>query len=484
MRGVRLMSVNGKVGKSMLRPFVGLLLLAFGMPLPVKSCDCGPPFPACAYLSADAIFIGRVAFTDDDPSRGWAQKTFVRFDVLEVFKGLTPGDRQVWVDPGSFTSCYKTYRMGEKWLIFGRRRPQLGDSAAMSLMPGGTGRRKPLPPGIDPTKPPTIYFAPECSGARGTDSWRVEEDQAMLRTYRAGRALPRVLGHVYLYPYRGWPWFSGPALKGVRVTLSSDSTTLSVTTDEKGAFALKDAPPGTYSAITDQPPFRTSWYGGLSVPAIGCGYTEVELKTTSTLQGIVLDHRGRPAAEIPVKGWLANGAVRNGIDDFALRDTTDASGQFSIEGVPDEGIILSTGDHLPYGRLPRKLVYYPGSTSPDRATVFRLKPDEHRQNLVIWLDPPLERGSVAARVFDKSGNPATNAFVQIFKDGVGLVAMRTDKQGLARSSCFRGLEYELQAVERADAKVTDVLESSRVRFKCGPVQAEHKLVLDRPAPQQ
>jgi hypothetical protein len=46
------------------------------------------------------------------------QKTLVHFEVEEAFKGLGPEMHDVWVDPGSFTSCYAEYHVGERYLVF------------------------------------------------------------------------------------------------------------------------------------------------------------------------------------------------------------------------------------------------------------------------------------------------------------------------------------------------------------------------------
>jgi hypothetical protein len=71
------------------------------------------------YVSrAAAVFVGRVAFTDHDPSLGLRQRTFVKFVVEEAFKGLSPETHEVWVDPGSFTSCYAEYSVGERLMVF------------------------------------------------------------------------------------------------------------------------------------------------------------------------------------------------------------------------------------------------------------------------------------------------------------------------------------------------------------------------------
>jgi hypothetical protein len=115
---------------------------------------------------ASIVFVGKVIFTDDDGSGTFIQKTLVHFEVEEAFKGLQPELRDVWVDPGSYTSCYATYRVGERYLVFGYGGALLPkDSAAVTLAPRKS-KEKPLPPGIESKNPPRVYSAPECSGTR------------------------------------------------------------------------------------------------------------------------------------------------------------------------------------------------------------------------------------------------------------------------------------------------------------------------------
>jgi hypothetical protein len=97
--------------------FSYLSLVAFGVPASAPFCNCGPPKPACAYLAADAIFLGLVSFTNHDGSGRFAQATLVRFDVEERFKGVAPEVHRIWVDPGSLSTCYENYHLGARYLI-------------------------------------------------------------------------------------------------------------------------------------------------------------------------------------------------------------------------------------------------------------------------------------------------------------------------------------------------------------------------------
>ncbi len=335
--------------------------------------------PACAYVAADAIFVGRVSFTNDDRSGTFLQATLVRFDVEEIFKGISAGTKHVWVDPGSFTSCYEKYHLGERYLIVAQRRSHLPSNfAAMTLAPG-KANDKAFPPGIDPARPPIIYWAPECSGSRSADrSPHIDMDYAMLRAYRAGQPLPRAFGRVYLDPFRGWPELNGPALPGARVTLTGNGRMLRTTTRADGTFALRDAPAGVYNVVAELPPFVPAQRRAvLIIPETGCGSVDFALRTTTELHGVVLDHDGRPAARIPVEVDV----VSAGHEKFpaALSAETDAEGKFAVVGIPDAEVRLSYGSRHPSTTsVPFPLVYYSDSPFRSGARTLRFRDGEKR----------------------------------------------------------------------------------------------------------
>ena len=126
--------------------------------IPAVCCDCNPPADASRYIDQASIaFTGKVVFTNDDGSGKFTQKTLVRFEVEEAFKGLGPETHEVWIDPGSLTSCYAEYHVGERYLVFAY-------GGTLLRRDKSSPKDKPLPRGLDPKNPPKVYSAPECSG--------------------------------------------------------------------------------------------------------------------------------------------------------------------------------------------------------------------------------------------------------------------------------------------------------------------------------
>jgi hypothetical protein len=168
-----------------LNGYLSLFLICGGSSF---ACWCGPAGPASSYVKgASIVFVGKVVFNDDDRSGKFNQKTLVRFEVEEAYKGLKSEDRDVWVDPGSFTSCYATYYVGERYLVFAYRAGlPPPDTASITVVPENKqSTTKPAPPGFDPKNPPRVYLAPECSGSRQITS-RTNESVAHELEYLRG----------------------------------------------------------------------------------------------------------------------------------------------------------------------------------------------------------------------------------------------------------------------------------------------------------
>jgi hypothetical protein len=432
---------------------VTLLLMAA---LPAWPCSCAPPRPACAYFGADAIFTGRVAFTNDDGSGKFTQATLVRFEVEESFKGLAPGTKVAWADPGSFSSCYQAYRVGERWLIFARR-------SGMSI----TGRQyggKPVPPDIDPAHPPEIYAAEECSGSRQVDEFpNIEMDYAMLKDFRAGKPLPRVLGWVFLDPFRGWPILSGPKISHALVTIWNEKTTLRATTRADGTFTLDQAPEGWYRIKAELPPYASvDAVRVMYVPEMGCGSQDAAIRTASEIRGIVLDSGGRPAAGIPV--WIE---VPDKSGPFlpTIETKTAGDGTFALQGLPAQDVRLAYGSDHPSSTRVR----YPRVNQPG---LLRLALGEKRAGMVLWLPPPPRVMHVDVTVMWPNGGRAGGVWVEALHNGMFTESVQTGSDGRATLPCLNGLAYEIESsLVRAS--------SAKIPLVCSDKMAPLRLTLDQ-----
>lgn len=63
------------------------------------------------------MFLGTVLDHNDDGSGRFAQWTAYLVKVDESFRGLAPSQKEVFIDPGSLTSCYREYQVGKQYLF-------------------------------------------------------------------------------------------------------------------------------------------------------------------------------------------------------------------------------------------------------------------------------------------------------------------------------------------------------------------------------
>jgi hypothetical protein len=279
-----------------------------------------------------------VVFTDHDPAMGLRQRTFVKLKVDEAFKGLAPSDREVWVDPGSFTSCYAEYHVGEYLLVFayeGRRMPI--DTALMSVVPGQV-KPKPLPPDIDRNKTPIVYSAPECSGTRliQANEPEVTQDLYYLRQFKDGKATPSIRGRVTEDASFGiFDVDPRPGLGGVTVTARGTGLKRTARTDEAGFYVFEQVPVGKYLVAPFLRPYTASGEKAreIEVPGDGCGAANFDMTAQGRVEGVLLNSERRPAANVRVEVLRLNAQGRP-IFYAEKQTTTDRGGHYRFTELP------------------------------------------------------------------------------------------------------------------------------------------------------
>ncbi len=419
------------------------LLAALFVPSACLACDCGPAGPACAYVSrAATVFVGRVAFTDHDPSLGLRQRTFVKFVVEEAFKGLLPETQEVWVDPGSFTSCYAEYSVGERLMVFaygGQAMPP--DTSMMSVIPGQL-KQKPLPVAIDRTNPPVVYSAPECSGTRGiiASDRGLMADLEYLRRYKAGSATPLVRGRIVEDSTFGI--FEPPGLNGVLVTLSASGFNRSARTDADGYYLFDDVPVGSYVVTPSLKPYVARWEArDIEVPHSGCGSADFDMTAPGIIQGTLMDSSSRPAANVRVEVLRLD---KQGKPIFYAEKQvqTDVSGKFRFEELPSGN--FQVGVNL--FEAPDPMTPY-GATkwSENGRSSIHLTPGEYRRITPFRLPPPSVVRKIDAEVRWPDGRPAQGVTVWGDVGDRAAASGETDANGLTRIDLLQGISYSIEA---------------------------------------
>jgi hypothetical protein len=348
------------------------------------ACECSAPAAACAYISAaPVVFVGTPVYSNEDGSGTFVQQTLYKFTVDEIFKGLSEGTKEVWIDPGSFTSCYAEYEIGKRLLVFasdGKFIPV--DTAAMTVAKPG-GKQKPLPPGFDPKMP--VYYAPECTGTR--DATTAADDIEWLRLWKKGLAPTSIQGLVQAD--LDWP------ISGAKVSAIGRNGNLEATADAAGAFTIEPVQPGKYVLNATLATYDLPWKQPVEVLEHSCGYVRLVMVASGALSGTVVDESGKPVAGLELDLLGLHGSE----EEFIHHETTSARGAFHYKGMPAGnyliGINLSSQPNVdtPYART-----YAPGVSDRGQAQIIHLAPGQKLSNIRIQLSPRLRLRTVHVHV--------------------------------------------------------------------------------------
>jgi hypothetical protein len=390
------------------------------------ACDCGAPAPACAYISAaPVVFVGTPVYSNDDGSGTFLQQTLYKFTIDEIFKGLPEGTKEVWVDPGSFTSCYAEYEIGTKLLVFASEGKLIPvDTAAMTVAKPA-GKQKPLPPGFDPKK--RVYYAPECTGTR--DAATAADDIAWLRSWKKGYTQTRIQGLVF--DALDWP------LSGVKVTATGHTGNVEATTDATGAFSIEPVEPGEYDLKATLASYDLPWKPKVAVLEHSCGYAKLSMGSTGALSGAVKDESGRPLAGVELD--LAR--MRGSEETFPSMPhvTSKAGGSFRYEDLPGGDYLIGVNlDSQPNVDTPYARTYAPGVSDRGQAQVFHLVPGQKLSNIRIQLAPRLRLRTIHVQVRWPDGSSVgegVSVTADDTKDSITDIE-ETKKDGSASVQCF------------------------------------------------
>jgi hypothetical protein len=412
-------------------------------------CDCGAPGPACAWVAnAEVIFVGTPVYTNDDRSGTFVQQTLYRFEVEEVFKGLPAGTKEVWVDPGSFTSCYAEYKLGTKLLVFARKRGgSLGDSAAMTVAAPGK-KRKPLPPGFDPKMP--VYYAPECSGTRGAEYAPAEI--TWLRSWKEGKTKTSIDGEV-IDDY-------GSPLAGAKITVKDVSRSFSAQSGLDGRWRIESVPAGHYLVTAELQSYRLRWTPERDVVDRACAYVKLPLESSGSIAGTAVGPNQKPLAdiEVTVSRYSADGEL----EVLKAPIQTRSDGSFVLENLPAGDFIVGVNvNFYPRVRMPYDTTYLPGVREIGKARVLHLNPGEKLRGLNLQMGPALPQRAVKVRVTWPDGRSAGKG-VWITAKGSnadGEESVETDTRGFAVLKCLADRSYEVSANKWLSAPLRTPLRS-------------------------
>jgi hypothetical protein len=368
------------------------------------SCWCEAPPPCEAFASAEAVFVGEVA-------AGAAGE--LRLKTLEVFKGRPGPEARVQVDLGPNRRCPERLQpaVGEKYVVY--TRPGRG-AASMAC----------------------TRVAPAAAAA---------DDLHFLQELPAAGTGGRVYGAV---------WVDRPdaplkMLRGASVVLRSRQDrdrSVSVVTDDRGAFEAADLPAGEYGIEATMPAgyVAAAPEGTVAVADRGCTKVNLEARPDGLIAGRLLDSRGR--------GLSGSVKIHEDGDDEPARFITGAAaadGSFALRSVPPGNYYLFVDVRSAEGRAQR--FFHPGVTDRNEARTIRVRLGEHLEGQDVQLPLELKTRKVEGSVLWPDGSVPPRAVVMLrcpegAASGVeGEAVGRTDARGRFQLQGAAGRKYWLIA---------------------------------------
>ena len=319
------------------RAIHGLLLLAviaaLFAPRPAAACKCGRARgPGEAFTRAEVVFVGTVGRTKQIDKTNYE----TTFAVGEVFRGKL-GKTAVVASEWNGGSCdHGRYKAGEQMLVYA----------------GGTG---------------TLNVS-TCSGTKPLD--QADDDLAFLRGIASAKTA-MVEGVVRFYDDSQ---AAGDGEPRANMEVRARGTKHATRTTADGTYRL-ELPPGTYTIELADPGPGILALGSpsepVALPVIGAWASHnITLVWNSRIRGRLLDHTGKPAANVLVH------ALRGDEDDLSSAGSshgpsarTDASGNYEISRVP-RGTYHVAVSVLFYLEVP--VTYYPGTSAREQARAIAI----------------------------------------------------------------------------------------------------------------
>lgn len=402
--------------RSLLPAFLTVLVTVLAAP-PLWACSCASyePVQACEVVATTTVvFRGRVVDHNDDTGQGFVQWTLYRVRVLEAFKGVPAGVQEVFIDPGSYTSCYGGLPTDGELLVYASapRTPRTFAQFYESVKgrPSRDGTIKPLPPAWAPLGGLPVFHSHFCLPSR-----RVSPDDpnlAFLREAAAGKITGGLL--------EGWVAQSSDAstpsyaervpLPGATITVTGGAGPRQTHSGLDGRYRIDGLTPGSYAVTVEKPGYTASRAPATFTLVPGsCRVERTTLQTSASVSGVVLGRDGVPARGVRVElGQLGDDGKVRYIRYYHA--TSDAQGRFLFERVPAVRIVAGLNlDGAPSKREPYEAVYAPGHSPLSKAQVLNIVPDARLTGISLQLPPPLPFGNLIVEVLWPDGSPAIGA---------------------------------------------------------------------------
>lgn len=368
---------------------------------------CGEPGPVCSrFPGARAVFIGTVIGSDDD-TKAWDRypsRYLVR--VEESFRGLPPGQKEVFVNPGYISGFYTYYAVGESYLFFGYT--NFGPSGEKPWPGEWAGKRNLL-----------TLDANRCTGSKPL--LEAEAEIGWIRSALREEPTTYVAGVVYQRHDPQASKESSVPLPEATVTLKGDGGTWTAQSGPDGEYLFRGVAPGKYTLGASRKPWEDSQRWPVHVHPGGCEVRSLVLRSEGSIDGTVRWMNGTPAAGVVVKlvRLLPDGSLAKASVDAV---STKSGGRFTMQDVPAGRFVLGVNlNERAKADQPWLPLFLSGSgvavESLSAARVFELGPNEVVSEVEMQLPPPLPPRTVQVRIYWADGTPAVGASIWVLPEG-------------------------------------------------------------------
>jgi hypothetical protein len=316
--------------------------------------------------SSDAFFLGTVT--------GETASAF-EFHVTEAFKGVVGDTYMVSAVPQGMT--VNSFQIGEQYLVFASTL-NLNDGTRYNLAhPCGLTRE------LKYAQATLEQVRAEKNGQRPASLYGT-----LLRTF------PEMLN---------WDQSYEQGLSGVVVRLQSGQKSYETKTDERGAYAFAQLPPGTYQVSADLPPDLTLGDrisdrppSPFELPRNSSFDYDLNALPTGRICGYVVGPDGKPLSSTSVELYRA--------DLFAL----DRQGYFAsqVDAKPFDFFHLPPGDYvLVFNRqdftspdAPFQRTFYPSAANAQSATPIHLSDGQQISDADIHMKGPIPTRKITVQL--------------------------------------------------------------------------------------
>jgi hypothetical protein len=405
----------------------------------LRGLTCGDDAPACErYPGARAVFTGTVLRGSDHADGNFQRGTLFLVRVVEVFKGLRLDQREVVVDPRS----YSQYQLGAVHLFYGGQ--ELPASEVQR-----DGHPGPWPNVWVEKRKLKVYPVATCGGSK--EVARAGEDLRWIRRALLEKQATRVFGATYqLYASIATSVKAGSnvPLEGATVRLRGQGQDRSMQSGVDGAYEFSGIAPGEYRLWAEREPWKESYRQTIVVDPGGCVERALRLAPAGTISGVVKGADGKPAKDVGVElvRVLRDGKLPK---ESSLWARTDAAGRFLMEGVPAGKFVLGVNLTGPTSaERPWPSTYYPGRRRLAEAKVLELAPNGHLAGLELPLPAALPTRKVGIRVLWADGSAAEEASVRAlptqFPDAWD-VGTSAEQGNIVKLQLMQHYDYEISA---------------------------------------